>query len=73
MHASLHQKELVIQERDAQIQRLSSQLREKDERLRQREAQLQQQKNTDINTLQAEVQRLKVRNIKLQCTRHFKQ
>ena len=65
MHASLRQKELVIQEKDAQIQQLSTQLREKDERS---EAQLQQKddiiqrKNADISTLQREVQRLQVSN-----------
>ena len=63
MHASLQQKELVIQERDAQIQQLSYQLREKEERLEQREAQLDeiiQQKTADISTLRREVQRLQV-------------
>ena len=63
MHASLQQKELVVQERDVQIQQLSTQLREKDERLEQREAQLQeiiQRKNADISTLQREIQILQV-------------
>ena len=52
MHASLQQKELVVQ-------RLSTQLREKDERLQQKD-ELIQRKNADISTLQREIQILQV-------------